>query len=271
MKRLASIILIFAVVVCAGIGLVGCKNETKIKTYGDFTYSVEYYDVNGVRVAKEESVRSGIIIQGLSDAGEKKEIIVVPEYIDGIKVEELGSSLWFGAGVWSSGKLKKVFIPFTVLIYGGVFYHCSKLEKVILLAHETSAYNSDDLIHKKRDGVIPVFLTSFNNKGNRRTNYFDVLNGISFFYFSNVSFCYNYDNAPNEGYYWIDDCNYGGIIDYIPQNPVREGYTFDGWYKESECINKWYFETDTLPQAQYNEDNEEIYQETKLYAKWIKN
>ena len=44
---------------------------------------------------------------------------------------------------------------------------------------------------------------------------------------------------------------------------------FDGWYKEAECINVWNFETDTLPDAQYDEEGEEIYQETKLYAKWM--
>ena len=70
-------------------------------------------------------------------------------------------------------------------------------------------------------------------------------------------------------YYWID--NYGEKIEYIPENPIREGYKFEGWYKESDCINKWDFETDALPQARVDDQGQEIYQETKLYAKWIKN
>lgn len=74
---------------------------------------------------------------------------------------------------------------------------------------------------------------------------------------------------PNDGYYWID--NYGGKIEYIPPIPERDGYAFDGWYKESDCINKWDFETDALPQAQVDDQGQEIYQETKLYAKWTKN
>ena len=51
---------------------------------------------------------------------------------------------------------------------------------------------------------------------------------------------------------------------------IQVGNTFGGWYKEPECINEWNFETDTLPQAQYGEEGKELYQETKLYAKWIK-
>ena len=86
---------------------------------------------------------------------------------------------------------------------------------------------------------------------------------------ANVSYYYNYENAPNDGYYWIDNYNYGETIEYIPAIPVRDGYTFGGWYKETECINAWDFEIDTLPEVQYDEEEMEIYQETKLYAKWI--
>jgi uncharacterized repeat protein (TIGR02543 family) len=86
---------------------------------------------------------------------------------------------------------------------------------------------------------------------------------------ANLSYFYNYDNAPNDNYYWIDNYAYGGKIEFIPPVPTRAGYTFGGWYKESECINKWNFEVDTLPNAIYGEDNFELYQETRLYAKWI--
>ena len=61
------------------------------------------------------------------------------------------------------------------------------------------------------------------------------------------------------------------MIEYIPNSPTRDGYTFGGWYKEPECINTWDFTTDTIPQTQYDENEKEIYQETKLYAKWTMN
>lgn len=87
---------------------------------------------------------------------------------------------------------------------------------------------------------------------------------------ANTSYLFNYEDCPNDGYFFINDFECGKTIENAPYEPLRAGYTFGGWYKESECINAWNFETDTLPQAQYNEDGQELYQETKLYAKWIK-
>lgn len=44
-----------------------------------------------------------------------------------------------------------------------------------------------------------------------------------------------------------------------PLNPTRTGFTFNDWYKERECINKWSFSTDRV--------NEQV----TLYAKWTLN
>lgn len=270
MKKIASIILFFAFVFSAGINLVGCNLGPEIETYGDFLYSIEPYDENGQHVNKKYAVQWLVRIQGLSEAGKEKENIVVPEYINGVKVKELGSKLiWGSGGEWESEKLQKVFIPFPVVMYMAIFARCNALKKIILLAHDTSAYQSDGSIYNSK-GLIPVYFTSFHySEEEYTTNFF--ASKLVECYFSNISFWFNYDNAPNDGYYWIDDCSYGSRIKYIPESPVRDGYTFDGWYKQAECVNKWNFELDTLPQAQYNEDNEEIYQETKLYAKWIEN
>ena len=62
---------------------------------------------------------------------------------------------------------------------------------------------------------------------------------------------------------------YNATITTIPPDPTREGYTFGGWYKEPECINKWDFDTDTLPELILDENNNIVFQETALYAKWI--
>lgn len=81
---------------------------------------------------------------------------------------------------------------------------------------------------------------------------------------------YNYENAENEGFYWVDNFDYGGTISYLPENPERDGYIFSGWYKEPEGVNEWDFDNDTLPETKLSADGEEVYQETKLYAKWYK-
>lgn len=83
---------------------------------------------------------------------------------------------------------------------------------------------------------------------------------------------YNYSDSPNNGIYWVDNYDYGDYVEYIPDNPLREGYTFGGWYKDAECKTKWDFEKDKLPEATYDEDGYVTdFVETKLYAKWIKN
>ena len=86
---------------------------------------------------------------------------------------------------------------------------------------------------------------------------------------ANTSYIFNYENAPNEGYFFINNFENGALIENTPYEPLREGYVFDGWYKEAECINKCNFETDIYVE-QYDENGELIFNELKLYAKWIK-
>lgn len=102
---------------------------------------------------------------------------------------------------------------------------------------------------------------------------------------ANVSYMYNFDGAEDDGYYWVDSYN-NELITFIPPEPTREGYTFNGWYKESECINLWDFETDktanelivdykSVPNYRndYSPKEPPQYDENdgiKLYAKWIK-
>ena len=92
-----------------------------------------------------------------------------------------------------------------------------------------------------------------------------------FFQIANTSYMFNYEGEPNEGYFFINDFERGGLIEDTPYEPRREGYTFAGWYKEPECINAWDFAKDTLPAAEYDEEGNLLFVETKLYAKWNKN
>ena len=51
---------------------------------------------------------------------------------------------------------------------------------------------------------------------------------------------------------------YGELLEE-PEDPVREGYTFIGWYKDPACDDLWDVETDTIES------------DTNLYAGWQKN
>jgi hypothetical protein len=79
---------------------------------------------------------------------------------------------------------------------------------------------------------------------------------------------YNYDNSPNEGYYWVDNYT-NGLIEFIPPTPIREGYEFKGWYKEPECLNAWDFWEDILGDDILIGSQQILeYTGTYLYAKW---
>ena len=93
---------------------------------------------------------------------------------------------------------------------------------------------------------------------------------IFFIQIANTSYLFNYDKAPNDGYFFINEFTYGGRIENTPYEPIREGYTFGGWYKESACTNEWNFDEDRLPEAEHDEDGNLQFVETKLYAKWTK-
>ena len=227
---------------------------------GDFIY--EIVTPKNDEVDREPFVR----IMGLSETGKEKEIIIVPQFIDGIEVKEIGrkSPLNIG-GIWESEKFKKVYIPFLPNTVWNVFNYSDipNLDGIMIIVNEIPHDNT----------IKPdVFITSYHHViGDLSDNIpLKFIGGAVGCYCANVSYLYNYDEAPNCGYYWIDNYDYGNIISYIPENPIREGYKFDGWYKESECINEWDFENDKLPIRIRDENNSTIYQETRLYAKWIK-
>ena len=76
---------------------------------------------------------------------------------------------------------------------------------------------------------------------------------------ANVTYYYNFERADNDGVFWIDNVDEGAlIVDVPPTEPIRERWTFGGWYTEPECINEWNFSTDTV-----SADG------ASLYAKWL--
>ena len=94
---------------------------------------------------------------------------------------------------------------------------------------------------------------------------------VDIFYKANTVFCFNYEGSPNNDVFFVDNSDYGCVIKNTPYNPIRDGYEFIGWFKEAECVNKWKFDTDTLPTVDIDENgNVTEFIETKLYAGWRK-
>ena len=234
-----------------------CKaRQTQPTEYGDFYYSIMTDDETG-----EQYIR----LQGLTEQGQQKKYVIVPREINGIKVRELNyqGGSWYYEGGLVSDVLEKIYIPTSVVVAELAFMHCPKLNRVIML-DKNGLKLYDDRSQKQ------VFITSeeYNSDEYGNTNFYQRIFPVDV-YFANVSFMYNYTNAENQGYYWIDDLDYGTKIEYVPEDPVRDGYEFGGWYKEPECVTEWNFKEDTLPEQAVTDEGDELYQETRLYAKWI--
>lgn len=208
-----------------------------------------------------------IRIIGLTDKGCQEKYLIIPPEIDGKAVTYLGC----GDGLDSAA------VTHNFEDYGCINFASEKLQKIFVTSQISSIgsalYVSANLVPEGDNFVGFFLLSATDEKINLLKNYQNY-NVYSFngsrFKNANISYLYNFEDAPNNGYYWIDNCDYGNKIEFIPPDPQRAGYRFDGWYKEPECVTEWDFGTDSLPEQILGEDGKEIYQETKLYAKWTR-
>ncbi len=236
-----------------------------------------------------------IIISELTELGRQQKTLVIHEEISLTKDTALSKwtfTMWDAGLVWESENLEKVFFnTIRIGVASTIFRKCTKLEKLILTAYDGDnprtgiggRRNSDRFLYISKKAFERYLSRLVSNMIISKEEALDINHSINSIQAANVSYYYNYETDKNDSYYWIDDVEYGEKIEFIPQDPVRKGYEFGGWYKEAECINKWDFETDTLPEEQLEEieveatlyeeaytEMRQVYQETKLYAKWVK-
>ena len=122
------------------------------------------------------------------------------------------------------------------------------------------------------DIIIPKIKESIINiEEFKYTSYYFIWGSSAKKIAANTAYMFNYEDSPNEDYFFINNFERGGKIENTPYEPIRDGYTFTGWYKDEDCAEKWDFDTDTLPKWEYDEDGNEIYVETKLFAGWSEN
>ena len=263
--------------------------ESHYEFIEDDDYIFAYHKSEGFEI-------SNLYLYGLTDSGKEKEYLILPEKYKDKKIDcfGIGFSL-FMAGrdfkdEFSSDVLKKVFINFK-LEEGNNWTGVSKNKDgntyTFVLWYDYDKNVIDQYLNRINEAIIGYNLfDDFTLMDRIYKTGREVIN-----YIANVSYIYNYDDAPNGGYYWVDNYD-NSLIEYIPPEPTREGYTFDGWYKEEDCINKWDFTSDkTSPSYTYyvepneysteysSEEYREFYDnyisthtyvETKLYAKWVK-
>lgn len=262
MKK-ATAVLAMCIMLCVCLfGFSGCSGLSNVYEYDDFKY-VLYREHNNVRIIE------------FSDAGKEKEAVIVPTEINGYPVLAYGD---YPRGLMPppnrfmiSETLKRIYFQDSSVEFDEycAFLHCKNLGYVVFIGNvsdgeyvglrqKVGGWNFYDLSCN-----IYMYNAIYNSYLTQGYNMFNVSPG-------NVTYYYNYENAPNDGYYWLDDYGYGESIEYPPQSPKREDYVFGGWYKEAECKSSWDFDSDTLPENLPDEDGNMVYRETRLYAKWTK-
>ncbi len=252
-KKRIVVMTLMAIMLITSMSIVsGCVNHLEDEVIiGDFV----------CQVMSDKTVN----LKNLSEEGKKKKNVVVPQEINGMKVNMLGyrnAVFSSGSGCWESENLNKIYIEgknYTVkrMIFNG----CPNLNKIIFIDKDNNETSDFSVVNS----------TLFVNKSKYFS--FDIQyneSKIPSSYAANVSYFYNYEDSLNDGYYWIDDIEDGELIDYIPEDPKREGYKFEGWYKEEECKNKWNFAEDRVIKAQIHLEGVERFIENKLFAKWAK-
>ena len=271
------------------LGLSGCGDPLKIYDYyieGDFVFAY----------SKDEIETQRLSLYGLSEEGKNKEYLILPEEHKGRKIDGFGVvlSTFYGGTYYrddfDSSTLKKIFVNFKFADvynrYVGIDYLKERNKYSFIFWN----YVSTGFLYGI-SSIIKEYIFGNNLINNEEMK--EILDVYYFssssrlYYIANVSYIYNYEASPNDGYYWVDNYD-SSLIQYIPPEPTREGYVFDGWYKEAECINKWDFNSDKTsasyvyykePDESSTEEYKEFYEEyinthtyveTKLYAKWIK-
>lgn len=266
MKKIISKLLIFAVLCLCIIGIAGCSRTSfgmplgKLPEYesGYYKYSVD--DYKGIQKA---------YITGLTELGLEQTELVYPKTIDGYTVYGIG--YYYSTGVYmipagevKSENLQKFFMP-TLQIE-----NINRPEVFNLDHGKVVNWNSDYGDKNPYNGFLYASAQVYGyNLYEKKREY---LAWSNIMLIANVSYMYNYDNAPNDGYYWVDTYD-ESLITFIPPNPTREGYAFGGWYKEADCTIEWDFEADITGKEIYM-DRETPYDEYEgiyLYAKWVPN
>lgn len=295
MKKRVGCLILAAIMLSMAAGFSGCF-ITSVEDYfvsdGDFIY-VNMMDFEKDREDKEDCYAIvGTNPQGLKD------IMVVPAYYNGREVRYtwVQENWTFAENQYSidATGANKLYFPYTHQLYlrhpgayvamfeyktqrpNYCFFANSSLDYAVCLSpwDSSSYYNGGE----KGNYVVrsiyqqqKEFFVERNLAIIEVNEYKIYIEGREpFMQIANTAYMFNYAGQPNNGYFYIDEFERGGLIETTPYEPQRPGYVFAGWYKEPACENAWDFTKDTLPSAEYDEEGELLFVETRLYAKWLR-
>ncbi|MBQ9481630.1 MAG: InlB B-repeat-containing protein [Clostridia bacterium] len=257
-KRSIIILMLFVLFV----PLLSSCFKTDVQEYESGYYKYSVVTQNG---------ESKAYITGLTESGLEQQYLVYPNELDGNEIYGLGYKKWIPTGHSYIGDIdclnvKKFYFP---TIQRENLGQCVSNANRITSIYWNNIYDNYSIYpgNMIRSGKEVFGYNLFKTKEAMLKKNFNI------FYVANVSYLYNYDNAPNDNYYWVDTYN-EEQIQFIPPDPVRDGYLFGGWYKDMGCTEKWDFDEDIAPkEIVINRDKYKPYESYTgiyLYAKWTK-
>ena len=201
--------------------------------------------------------------------------IYIQDSVKGRNVTQIGVAQFMTSELLlrlATKNVKRIYFPWSIIRTHGNssewnFVGDRPLEYVISASTKTRISDYTTADHKF---VIPFKyykkLDTVNPNGYKTLNEEE----LACFLPANISYFFNYEDNPNEGYFFVDIIEETGKLTKPPYDPKREGYTFDGWYSDKECTTVWNFENDIVT-IEFDENGERIYEEIGLYAKWVEN
>jgi uncharacterized repeat protein (TIGR02543 family) len=176
----------------------------------------------------------------------ENDYLVIPDEIDGYPVTSIvNMSLYIYSS--KTGKytniLKKLYVSRNVKYFDQHWnMDCTKGVKIIFLGA---------IPPKKKNLHQDCYISEY-----VLDNYKESYPNINI---ANISYLYNYDGAPNQNVYFVDELEENDAFSYIPEEPIRDGYIFTGWYLDGACM-----EQANLEEYIYKED----YGNITFYAGW---
>ena len=208
------------------LGLSACINNIETISTDFFVFELNHKEKHATAIE-------------LTDLGKDQEVLVIPPVVEDLPVKHIGKKQRFFQPIDTNAlrltdMQKKIYLPYSLL--GQMWLTTDTTVEAIL-----SLANLDNFEEVFIINSFPEINLYYLNESTKL----------------NTFFMCNFDSAENDGYYWVDYIN-GSNPYIIPANPVREGFTFDGWYYEEECTISW---NNEVPST----ENEKI----TLFAKWI--
>ena len=268
MKSIIKSVISFVLLLCIVLLYSSCdkvidifqKNELDAVIDGVFyDYDGEYYSIDYI---------------GKSSDAENMKYLFIRDYINGLKVKYSGNDNYvMPSSIKIFGtEVERIYYPWTINGFYSINWRCGR-EDIQNLKYIVSSSNADlmigpdndlnfDYLYEQGWYVITNWLYEKElSEGN-------LIDNVREYYIpANISFMFNHEANPNEGYFFVDLVEEGGIITKPPYDPQREGYTFSGWYKDEGCTEAWDFEKDEV-EIHFDEEGNRIYEEIKLYAGW---